>query len=113
MGILDRFFDLWTRYRQRQAERKALRLLVARKDRRLLRDAGLNLVDADEPRCEPLLQTKERRWTAPLIPLRPPSPPRRQGTAPSGVPANGWSNAARSSTLADQARFSPPADLPP
>ena len=66
------------RIRQARAEREALRLLIARKDERMLRDVGLELIDTENAvlrRCEPLPQTKERRWTAPLIRLRllPPS----------------------------------------
>lgn len=64
-------------YRQARAEREALRLLVERKDRRLLRDVGLDLVEGDAPRCEPMPQTRERRWTAPLIRLPRPSPRER------------------------------------
>ncbi|WP_411036644.1 hypothetical protein [Shinella sp. BYT-45] len=73
MTIWEKLLGMWTSYSQRQAERKALRLLVARKDRRLLRDAGLNLIEGSAPRCEPLPRRKERRWTAPLIRLPPPS----------------------------------------
>ena len=65
------------RYRQARAERQALRLLLQRRDRRLLRDAGLDLVEGPVPTCEPLPQAKERRWTAPLIRLLPPSRRRR------------------------------------
>lgn len=64
------------RIRQARAEREALRLLIARKDERMLRDVGLELIDTENAvlrRCEPLPQTKERRWTAPLIRLLPPS----------------------------------------
>ncbi|GMB82139.1 hypothetical protein NN6n1_29220 [Shinella zoogloeoides] len=79
MGILKKALKRLREWRQRQAEREALRLLVARRDRRLLRDAGLNLIEAENDvlRCEPLPQTKERRWTAPLIRLLPPSPRKR------------------------------------
>lgn len=86
MDILGKFLRWWAPYSQRRAERKALHLLVARKDRRLLRDAGLDLVEGSEPRCEPLPQTKERRWTAPLIRFLPPSPRKRaQGNIAPGT----------------------------
>ena len=70
---------MMAKYRQARAEREALRLIVARKDKRLLRDVGLEVVDTENsaPRCEPLPQAKERRWTAPLIRLPPPSPRKR------------------------------------
>ena len=79
MGILENALERLREWHRRRAEREALRLLVARRDRRLLRDAGLNLIETenDIPRCEPLPQTKERRWTAPLIRLLPPSPGNR------------------------------------
>lgn len=79
MGILKKALERLREWRQRQAEREALRLLVARRDRRLLRDAGLNLIETenDIPRCELLPHTRERRWTAPLIRLLPPSPRKR------------------------------------
>jgi len=75
MTILKTLLEMWEHYRRERAEREALRLLVARGDRRLLRDAGLMLTERD--RCEPLPQAKERRWTAPLIRLPPPSPRKR------------------------------------
>jgi len=75
MTILRMLREIWERYRREGAERAALRLLVVRGDRRLLRDAGLMLTDGD--RCEPLPRAKERRWTAPLIRLPPPSPRKR------------------------------------
>lgn len=74
MGIFEKLLKIWKRYRQEQAGREALSLLIARNDRHLLRDVGLTLYE-DAPRCEPMPQTKERRWKAPLIRLlRPPSP---------------------------------------
>jgi len=76
MGIFETVRSIWEHHRQKRMEREALRLLVARGDRRLLRDAGLDLVDGSRPGCEPLPQTKERRWTAPLIRL--PSPSRKR-----------------------------------
>ncbi|MGQ3209645.1 MAG: hypothetical protein ACT6U0_18610 [Shinella sp.] len=77
MGIFGKLMEMVERYRQARAERQALRLLVARKDGRLLRDAGLALPEDGEPRCTPLPQTKERRWTAPLFRLPSPSPRNR------------------------------------
>ncbi|WP_150129870.1 hypothetical protein [Sinorhizobium sp. RAC02] len=77
MGIFGKLLEMVERYRQARAEREALRLLIARKDVRLLRDAGLGLPEDAEPRCTPLPQTKERRWTAPLFRLPPPSPRNR------------------------------------
>jgi hypothetical protein len=74
MGIFGKLMEMVERYRQAQAERQALRLLIARKDARLLRDAGLALPEDGEPHCAPLPQTKERRWTAPLFRLPAPSP---------------------------------------
>ncbi|MCR6499797.1 hypothetical protein MUO32_12175 [Shinella sp. CPCC 101442] len=73
MDILTKLRTLLARYRQKRLEREALRLLIARGDRRLLRDAGLSLAEGDHPRVEPLPRTKERRWTAPLIRLPRPS----------------------------------------
>jgi len=75
MTILKTLLEMWEHYRRERAEREALRLLVARGDRRLLRDAGLMLAEKD--RCEPLPRAKERRWTAPLIRLPPPLPRRK------------------------------------
>jgi len=77
MTILKTLLEMWKRYRRERAERAALRMLIARGDRRLLRDAGLMLTDGD--RCEPLPRAKERRWTAPLIRLPPPLPRRDVG----------------------------------
>ena len=77
MGVFENVLERVTRYRQRRAERAFLRMLVARRDRWLLRDAGLDFVEAGKPHAEPLPQTKERRWTAPLIRLPPPSPRKR------------------------------------
>ena len=77
MDIFGKLRDAWVTYRQKRAEREALRLLVARGDRCLLRDAGFNLVEGSHPHLEPLPQTKERRWAAPLIRLPPPSPRKR------------------------------------
>ena len=75
MTILEALQEIWNGYRQKHAEREALRLLIARGDGRLLRDAGL--VQTDGERCAPLPRAKERRWTAPLIRLPPPSPRKR------------------------------------
>ncbi|WLR94630.1 hypothetical protein [Shinella zoogloeoides] len=79
MGIFGKVLEFVKRYCQSRAEREALRLLIARGDERLLRDVGLRLVEMENEtlRCEPLPQTKERRWTAPLIRLSPPSPRKR------------------------------------
>ena len=79
MGIFGTLRDHWIRFRRRQVEREALRLLVARRDTRLLRDAGLALAEDGTGSCEPLPQVKERHWTAPLIRLRPPSRKRGKG----------------------------------
>jgi hypothetical protein len=76
MGIFGKLVEMVERYRQARAEREALRLLIARKNARLLRDAGLTLPEDGEPRYTPLPQTKERRWTAPLFRLPAPSPRR-------------------------------------
>lgn len=75
MGIIGKLREEWMRFRRRHAEREALRLLVARRDTRLLRDVGLTLAEGSPRGCEQLPQAKERRWTAPLIRLRllPPS----------------------------------------
>lgn len=75
MGIIGKLREEWMRFRRRQAEREALRLLVARRDTRLLRDVGLTLAEGSPRGYEQLPQAKERRWTAPLIRLRllPPS----------------------------------------
>ncbi|MFT4159973.1 hypothetical protein [Shinella sp.] len=89
MGILENALERLREWHRRRAEREALRLLLARRDRRLLRDAGLKLIETenDIPRCEPLPQTKERRWTAPLIRLLSPSPRKRdEGDAASASP---------------------------
>ncbi|ANH04437.1 hypothetical protein [Shinella sp. HZN7] len=77
MGIIAKLLKQWMRFRRRQAEREALRLLVARRDIRLLRDVGLTLVEGSERGYALLPQVRERRWTAPLIRLPPPSPRRR------------------------------------
>lgn len=77
MGIFETLRLIWVHHRQKRMEREALRLLVARGDRRLLRDAGLDLVEGSRLGCEPLPQTKERRWTAPLIRLPAPAARRR------------------------------------
>ncbi|MCO5149647.1 hypothetical protein [Shinella sp.] len=75
MGIIGKLREEWMRFRRRQAEREALRLLIARRDTRLLRDVGLTLAEGTARGYETLPQAKERRWTAPLIRLRllPPS----------------------------------------
>ncbi|TAA62844.1 hypothetical protein [Shinella sp. JR1-6] len=75
MGIIRKLREEWMRFRRRQAEREALRLLIARRDTRLLRDVGLTLAEGSPRGYEQLPQAKERRWTAPLIRLRllPPS----------------------------------------
>lgn len=67
MKIMKDMLATTRRYRQARAEREALRLLLARKDARLLRDAGLALVEDVVPRCAPLPQAAERRWSAPLL----------------------------------------------
>lgn len=77
MGIFETLRLIWVHHRQKRTEREALRLLIARGDRRLLRDAGLDLVEGSRLGCEPLAQAKERRWTAPLIRLPPPAVRRR------------------------------------
>lgn len=77
MGIIGKLLEQWMRFRRRQAEREALRLLVARRDIRLLRDVGLTLVEGSGRGYAHLPQVRERRWTAPLIRLPPPSPRRR------------------------------------
>ncbi|MEW9615013.1 hypothetical protein AB3G45_14410 [Shinella sp. S4-D37] len=79
MGIIGTLRDHWIRFRRRQAEREALRLLLARRDARLLRDAGLALTEDGAGGCEALPRVKERHWTAPLIRLRPPSRKRGEG----------------------------------
>lgn len=75
MNIFGKILAAARRYRQVRAERKALQLLIARGDQRMLRDVGLLLVETDgvAPYCERMPQTKERHWTAPLIRLLPPS----------------------------------------
>lgn len=70
MGIIGKLTEEWMQFRRRQAEREALRLLVARRDRRLLRDVGLTLAEGTARGYETLPQAKERRWTAPLIRLQ-------------------------------------------
>jgi hypothetical protein len=40
MGIFGKLLETMERYRQARAEREALRLLITRKDTRLLRDAN-------------------------------------------------------------------------
>lgn len=77
MNTFETLLDIWQRYRQKRTEREALRMLIARGDRRLLRDVNFDLVEGSRLGCEPLPQTKERRWTAPLIRL--PSPSRKRG----------------------------------
>lgn len=77
MGIFEKLGLIWAHHRQKLMEQEALRLLIARGDRRLLRDAGLDLVEGSRLGCEPLPQTKERRWTAPLIRLPVPAARRR------------------------------------
>ncbi|MGB3814404.1 MAG: hypothetical protein WA950_14385 [Shinella sp.] len=72
MEILEGLLRMMAHHRQKRAEREALRILVARKDRRMLRDAGLDLIEGSNPDYAPLPQTKERRWTAPLIRLHHP-----------------------------------------
>lgn len=88
MGIWEETLERWKRWRQARAEREALRLLVARRDRRLLRDVGLNLIEAENEvlRCEPLPQTRERRWTAPLFRLPPPPRKRDEGDVAGASP---------------------------
>lgn len=77
MGVFKKLMKRMEHYRQARAEREALRLVMMRKDTRLLRDAGLTLIEG--PRgsaaCEAL--TKEWRWKAPVIRLPSPSPRRR------------------------------------
>jgi len=77
MNILETLHGIWERYRHKRTEREALRMLIARGDRRLLRDVGLDLVEGSRLGCKPLPQTKERRWAAPLIRLPAPSPRKR------------------------------------
>ncbi|WP_313529631.1 hypothetical protein [Shinella sp.] len=77
MNVFETLHGIWERYRQKRTEREALRMLITRGDRRLLRDVGLDLVEGNRPGCEPLPQTKERRWTAPLIRLPSPSARKR------------------------------------
>jgi hypothetical protein len=87
MDILERLRRMMAHHRQKRAEREALRILVARKDRRMLRDAGLDLIEGSNPGCKPLPQTKERRWTAPLIRLHHPrSSPERSRRTPHFAP---------------------------
>lgn len=71
MGIFARLLKTGASYRRRQAEREALRLLVARGDARMLRDVGLTLIEGSNRGYDRLPQIKERRWTAPLIYLPP------------------------------------------
>jgi len=71
MDILATLRKFLKNLRLRQAEKEALQHLVRRADRRLLRDAGLDLVDGTPPTCTPLPTEKERRWRAPLIRLSP------------------------------------------
>ena len=75
MTFLTRLFEKMRQRNEAKARRDALQMLLMRRDKRLLRDAGLALVDDDSgsPRCEPLPQKRERRWTAPLIRLISPS----------------------------------------
>jgi hypothetical protein len=75
MTILTRLIEKMRQRSEAKARRDALQMLLMRRDKRLLRDAGLALVDdgIGSPRCEPLPQKRERRWTAPLIRLIPPS----------------------------------------
>lgn len=79
MGIFGKLLEMVERYRQARADQEALRLLIARKDKHLLRDVGLALPEDGERHCTPLPQTKERRWTAPLIRLLPPLRKRGEG----------------------------------
>ena len=74
MTILTRLIEKMRQRSEAKARRDALQMLLMRRDKRLLRDAGLALVDdgSGSPRCEPLPQKRERRWTAPLIRLIPP-----------------------------------------
>jgi hypothetical protein len=71
MNILARLRELLKNHRLRKAEKEALQHLIRRADRRLLRDAGLELVDGTPPTCTPLPTEKERRWRAPLMRLSP------------------------------------------
>ena len=75
MTILTRLIEKMRQRSEAKARRDALQILLMRRDKRLLRDAGLALVDdgSGSPRCEPLPQKRERRWTAPLIRLISPS----------------------------------------
>ena len=88
MGIIGKLREEWMRFRRRQAEREALRLLIARRDTRLLRDVGLTLAEGSPRGYETLPQAKERRWTAPLIRLLPPSH-RKRGERGAAV-GNDW-----------------------
>lgn len=98
MGVFANVLEMMQRYRQGRAERAALAMLVARKDRRLLRDAGLDLVEAGKPQCAPLPRAKERRWTAPLIRLPPPSP-RKQGEGDGALASSGNMRNAKGNVL--------------
>lgn len=94
MNIFGKVLARLRRYRQARAEREALRLLIARKDEHMLRDVGLELIDTENAvlrRCEPLPQASERRRTAPLIRLLPPSHRKRDegDTAASSNRGNG------------------------
>ena len=75
MTFLTRLFEKMRQRNEAKARRDALQMLLLRRDKRLLRDAGLALVDdgSGSPLCEPLPKKRERRWTAPLIRLIPPS----------------------------------------
>ena len=75
MTFFTRLLEKMRRRSEAKARRDALQMLLMRRDKRLLRDAGLALVDdgSGSPRCEPLSQKRERRWTAPLIRLISPS----------------------------------------
>ena len=86
MGIWEDTLERWKRWRQARAEREALRLLVARRDRRLLRDVGLTLAEGSPRGYEPLPQTRERRWTAPLFRLPPPPRKRDEGDVAGASP---------------------------
>jgi hypothetical protein len=98
MDVLEELRRMVGRYRQLRAEREALRILIERRDRRLLRDAGLTLLRDGGPRCEPLPQTKERRWRAPLARrLSPPFPLRQAGG--DAAPSSGRSTPAKGGRL--------------
>jgi hypothetical protein len=97
MDVLKELRRMVGRYRQSRAEREALRILIERRDRRLLRDAGLTLLQDGGPRCEPLPQTKERRWRAPLARLSPPSPLKPAGS--DAAPSPGRSTPAKGGRL--------------